>query len=799
MEGTGITARGFEFFAFISYSRKDEKWARWLQQNLEEYRLPSALCKEMSHLPKHIRPVFRDKTDLSTGRLEKLLHHQMDISKKMILICSPNSAQSEWVDNEVRYFIESGRYGDIIPFIVDGEPTGERKCFPPSLLGAEEDALLGASVPELGRSDAFLRVVSGLLEIKYDNLRRRHIQRKNRIRAAVISAAVFIFAALAAVGYRAWDYFAPHEAYYADYILRRGVPEGVGLEKDELAERNGYYAIVTRRGQAVKLSHLNSVGEPTPHNHSERRDRPMIAEYLYTDDGNVRTVEYLDKNGNVLVALTYSSDLRSADFQRSEDDSTAQTLQASTASTDFNMFEANALLIYDSTRSDITRHRFEYDPESGYLTKVIYMRDNRDTPLLDADGIGGIEYVNDELGRPVLLRYLGLNGNGYAATKQNVAGKRYTYDENNNLIKMEILDPQGNLVLGHQKWAACEDEFDAHGNPVKETFFGTEGTPALNYKGYAIAEYEYDERGMAVRAAYMGTDGKPVFITDGFSSMTVKHDERGRAIESVCRDTFGKPVINAYGYASERTEYYDNGSVKQFSYYNTDGEPALNHSDYSVIEYEYNERGKVTKEAYYGTNGQPVYCAVGYSVRRLEYDENGRLVKEAIYGLNGEPVYNTSFYASLEYEYDGRGNMAKISCFDTNGQPVLCGGGYAYLAYTYNESGFLSETRYFGTDGEPTIASGAYAFAENEYDLNGNITQVAFFGVNGEPVFGLDGYSSFKNEYDRLGNVIRSEYFGADGAPVLMDEGHRLTVFMTRTAGLLKRNTSARTANRRST
>jgi hypothetical protein len=52
----------YEYFAFISYSRKDEKWATWLQQKLEQYRLPTALCKEFQALPKHIRPVFRDKT-----------------------------------------------------------------------------------------------------------------------------------------------------------------------------------------------------------------------------------------------------------------------------------------------------------------------------------------------------------------------------------------------------------------------------------------------------------------------------------------------------------------------------------------------------------------------------------------------------------------------------------------------------------------------------------------------------------------------------------------------------------------
>ena len=30
-----------EFYAFISYKREDERWARWLQHRLEHYRLPT--------------------------------------------------------------------------------------------------------------------------------------------------------------------------------------------------------------------------------------------------------------------------------------------------------------------------------------------------------------------------------------------------------------------------------------------------------------------------------------------------------------------------------------------------------------------------------------------------------------------------------------------------------------------------------------------------------------------------------------------------------------------------------------
>ena len=49
----------------------------------------------------------------------------LDKSKYLILICSPNSAKSEYVNDEAEYFIKNGRTDHIIPLIVDGVPHSE--------------------------------------------------------------------------------------------------------------------------------------------------------------------------------------------------------------------------------------------------------------------------------------------------------------------------------------------------------------------------------------------------------------------------------------------------------------------------------------------------------------------------------------------------------------------------------------------------------------------------------------------------------------------------------------------------
>lgn len=57
----------YEYFAFISYKREDEKWAIWLQKKLESYSLPTAIRKKKPELPNKIRPVFRDQSELAGG------------------------------------------------------------------------------------------------------------------------------------------------------------------------------------------------------------------------------------------------------------------------------------------------------------------------------------------------------------------------------------------------------------------------------------------------------------------------------------------------------------------------------------------------------------------------------------------------------------------------------------------------------------------------------------------------------------------------------------------------------------
>lgn len=178
-------------YAFISYNHKDVKWAKWLQRKLEWYRLPSEIHNEFED-SRYIRPIFRDRDELNSGILNVELRKRLECSKYLIVICSPHAAQSQWVSDEVKAFIEMGRLEYIIPFIIEGEPQHYHdadeliqpqavECFPLSLrewnTNHTEQSILGISIFDDGehnRQKAFIRVVSRMLEVDFDVLWKRH-------------------------------------------------------------------------------------------------------------------------------------------------------------------------------------------------------------------------------------------------------------------------------------------------------------------------------------------------------------------------------------------------------------------------------------------------------------------------------------------------------------------------------------------------------------------------------------------------------------------------------------------------
>jgi len=202
----------YRYKVYLSYSHQDESQAAWLHHALESYRVPRRLVGQegqFGFVPGKLTPVFRDREEFSSATdLSEKITNALEDSESMVVICSPASAQSRWVNEEIRQFRTLGRVDRIFCLIVDGDPQSEvpgTTCFPPALL-EHEDGLkhepLAADMHKWadGKNLAKLKLVAGILGCRLDELRRRELQRKRKLQAlagfavaAVFALAVFAF------------------------------------------------------------------------------------------------------------------------------------------------------------------------------------------------------------------------------------------------------------------------------------------------------------------------------------------------------------------------------------------------------------------------------------------------------------------------------------------------------------------------------------------------------------------------------------------------------------------------------
>ena len=115
------------YWAFMSYSHRDEHWGTWLHSSLERYRIPRRLVGRVTArgaVPRRIFPCFRDQEELQASpNLSDEIQSALEKSLFLVVVCSPRAAQSRWVNEEIRFFKALGRDQQILCLIVDGEPN----------------------------------------------------------------------------------------------------------------------------------------------------------------------------------------------------------------------------------------------------------------------------------------------------------------------------------------------------------------------------------------------------------------------------------------------------------------------------------------------------------------------------------------------------------------------------------------------------------------------------------------------------------------------------------------------------
>ncbi len=160
---------------------------------------------DVGKVPPRVNPVFRDRDDLSAADdLGGIVQQALEDSENLIVVCSPQAAASHWVNEEIRHFARLGRQDQIFCIIVDGDPAGagtDSACFPKALAEIGMQEPLAADVRQWadGKSLSKLKIVAGMLGLPLDQLRRRDLQKRQKVWAfaavaAIASAAVMISA-----------------------------------------------------------------------------------------------------------------------------------------------------------------------------------------------------------------------------------------------------------------------------------------------------------------------------------------------------------------------------------------------------------------------------------------------------------------------------------------------------------------------------------------------------------------------------------------------------------------------------
>ena len=196
-----------EYIAFISYRHLPLQMevAKAIHRRIERYVIPRSLRKDGK---RKLGYVFRDQDELPiSGALSDNIQYALDHSEYLIVICTPETAESIWCVREITSFLEHHDRDHVLAVLADGLPADS---FPPQIteIRDEDGTLLSHFEPlaanivsptAAGRRRKLrgesLRILAALIGCPYDALYRRE-QRYRFRRLAAASAAALCVAAM---------------------------------------------------------------------------------------------------------------------------------------------------------------------------------------------------------------------------------------------------------------------------------------------------------------------------------------------------------------------------------------------------------------------------------------------------------------------------------------------------------------------------------------------------------------------------------------------------------------------------
>lgn len=764
--------QAYTYYAFVSYSHKDEKWGKWIQSALEHYRLPAVVRKEVGKpLPQKIHPVFRDDTDLGACRLEAGLQQELEQSRFLIVVCSPNSAKPNaegrhWVNEEVKRFCDMGRTDNVIPVIVEGT---KETSFCPKLAEINN---IGPDATKQSKARVLNNLVAKILGLRPDELWRREERRLRAKRCWRAFAASLAASIVAFGGYVWWDSTRTVTRAFADYVDSYGLPEGIfPLTPEQVSHRHVHYRFEFRGYRYGKSIHADSSAPSLLRGLGFQRILRRVIQstscenptgnggYLLQSSRSAIQIFNYDQEGPFLANRL--KEIRHGLFFVSNDDlflikreefynegtgtnnltkvyrgkGQLDIGYSPSASTERNR-DMNPDIMHSwqwhsfkPTKSDISVFDLIRDKQ-GRINKCIF-RNNSGGITADADGIFGKEYEYDHLGRKTAEWNLGVDGNNFSrrSDNQGIAGLIHEYKEDNHILA-KYVNSHGNPVLGPFGWMIREGVFDEFGNIIQLKFLDSFGHLRLNGRHNGIQEQfnfnsalnniTYDDRGYVTSISFFDTKGRSKLVNIQAGSID------GIELPS---DYYFNKMASKVVFSRD-----DNGNLLKETYFDADG------IEKESILFCHDRFGHITQASFFNGDHSPQVIGLGW-----HWTSKLKRKSEAV---------------SVCYLYDNFGRPIKEWYLNSLGRMVPYNDmGLFYKTWKYNTQGNLIKMSFINEDGSIREST------EYDYDLRGNTIGERHFGERGTPVVELGRFET-KWQYDEAGRVIRESYYDISGAPV---------------------------------
>lgn len=734
-------AASHKYWAFISHSSKDREFARWLASALGTFSIPSKYLKEYK-LPGCLSPVYLDVHEApGSGDLGKHLRDALTASKALIVLCSPDSAKSKWVNTEIEHYLSSSP-NPIVCWVVvggqfsDGRGTAEY-CMPPaseSYFKYNEDGSIAegsSALCDLVRGDPeekrglVKRLIAAIGEGARGDLA-REVSARMRRRVFMGGAA----AALAAMGGGA-AYLQGREKveYFNALTYRWQIPKGVSpLSAREAARYPTCYKVVTQNNLVRSVSQVKSQGRLVAGGFAYNSAR---VDLRYDQDGKLSEMHFFGADGVHSATLQFSSDLKYATkILRNTRGPLGEGVTDTVATKFYGTTSASSdLMMMLTGKTTGLRYRYTYS-DDGLITRSEVLT-VFGQPHVDEYAVHGNSYEYDPYGRQVKVSNFGMDGK----------------DVENNIGVHRTLYEYDARSWGKAMWA--------------ENLAGERVAGEL---GFAMQKWEYrPEQGPPTEAVtrYFGSDGKPTRIKNGFASYTSKLDEKGNFVEHRYFDENGAPCLSGLGCASMHLSYNSMGDCDKSEFRDISGNICPNASGHCGYLRDYDGAGRMTRSTALILKDNQV--EKGESVMRWEFDRDGRLIRQWWENLEGAAVSGPEGYASEHRLYEmGTGNLRRKENRDLKGALVastedvnVIESGVAVVTYEYDPVGSLLSMKFLGPDDQPAFSSIKAAELRFEFEQHGYLEGLRLFGFGGEAIHCRLGFHKVGWKYT---SDLRDEY-----------------------------------------